>query len=306
MRAVSYDSFAPDNSRLKVGELPDPKVGPGQVLIEVRAAGVNPVDWKVMAGRLDGMMDAMFPVIPGWDVAGVVRGLGPDTPEFSPGDEVVSYARKDVIGGGTFAEYVAVAADHVARKPAFLDWNQAGGLPLAGMTAQRALDRLEIGPDDVLLIHAASGGVGGFAVQIARHRGARVIGTASERNHDYLRELGAEPVTYGEGLADRVGELAPGGVTAVADFAGGQLDTTLSVLRPGGRHVSVAESEVEKHGGHWIWVRPDGAKLAELADLADQGVLDVEVAATYSLDRVGEAFDASRTSHNRGKLVINP
>ena len=88
MRAVSYDSFAPDNSRLKVGELPDPKVGPGQVLIEVRAAGVNPVDWKVMAGRLDGMMDAMFPVIPGWDVAGVVRGLGPDTPEFSPGDEV--------------------------------------------------------------------------------------------------------------------------------------------------------------------------------------------------------------------------
>jgi NADPH:quinone reductase-like Zn-dependent oxidoreductase len=306
MRAAIYDSFAPDNSRLKVSDVSEPKVGPGQVLIEVRAAGVNPVDWKVMAGGLDGMMDAVFPVIPGWDVAGVVRALGPDTPEFAPGDEVMSYARKDAVGAGTFAEYVAVAADHVARRPAALDWNQAGGLPLAGMTAQRALDRLEIGPDDVLLIHAASGGVGGLAVQIARERGARVIGTASEKNHGYLRELGAEPVAYGEGLADRVGELAPGGVSAVADFAGGQLDTTLAVLRPDGRHVSVADNEVEKHGGHWIWVRPDGAKLADLAVLADRGALKVDVAETFSLDRVGDAFDASRTTHTRGKLIITP
>ncbi|TDC69159.1 NADP-dependent oxidoreductase [Actinomadura sp. GC306] len=306
MRAVTYDSFAPDNSRLKVGDVPDPKVGPGQVLIEVRAAGVNPVDWKVMAGGLDGMMDAVFPVIPGWDVAGVVRALGPDTPEFAPGDEVISYARKDVVGAGTFAQYVAVAADHVARKPAALDWNQAGGLPLVGMTAQRALDRLEIGPDDVLLIHAASGGVGGIAVQIARHRGARVIGTASEKNHDYLRELGAEPVTYGDGLADRIGELAPGGVSAVADFAGGQLDTTLAVLRPDGRHVSVADNEVDNHGGHWIWVRPNGSKLTDLAALADHDGLKVEIAGTYSLDEVGEAFDASRTTHTRGKLIITP
>ncbi|MFG2085249.1 MULTISPECIES: NADP-dependent oxidoreductase [unclassified Spirillospora] len=306
MRAVTYDSFSPDNSRLAVGGVPDPKVGPGQVLIEVRAAGVNPVDWKVMAGGLDGMMEAVFPVIPGWDVAGVVRGLGPDTPEFAPGDEVMSYARKDVVGAGTFAEYVAVSADDVARKPAALDWNQAGGLPLAGMTAQRALDRLEVRPDDVLLIHAASGGTGSLAVQLARERGARVIGTASEKNHDYLRELGAEPVTYGEGLADRVGELAPSGVSAVADFAGGQLDTTLAVLQPDGRHVSVADNEVEKHGGHWIWVRPNGTKLAELAALADRGTLKVDVADTFSLDQVGDAFDASRTTHTRGKLIITP
>lgn len=221
MRAVTYDSFASDNSRLKVGDVPDPKVGPGQVLIEVRAAGVNPVDWKVMAGGLDGMLDTVFPVIPGWDVAGVVRALGPDVPEFAPGDEVMSYARKDVVGAGTFAQYVAVAADHVAHKPASLDWNRAGGLPLAGMTAQRALDRLGVGPGEILLVHAASGGVGSFAVQIGRDRGARVIGTASEKNHDYLRELGAEPVAYGDGLAERVRELAPGGVSAVADFVGG-------------------------------------------------------------------------------------
>ena len=306
MRAVTYDSFAADTSRLRVGDVPDPKVGPGQVLIEVRAAGVNPVDWKVMAGGLDGMMDAMFPVIPGWDVAGVVRGSGPDTPDFADGDEVMSYARKDVVGAGTFAQYVAVAADDVARKPAALDWNQAGGLPLVGMTAQRSLDRLEIGPGDVLLVHAASGGVGSLAVQIARDRGARVIGTASERNHDFLRGLGAEPVAYGDGLVERVRDLAPGGVSAVADFVGGQLDTTLAVLAEGGRHVSVADNTVEEHGGHWIWVRPSGAKLAELAAMADRGALTVEVAGTFPLEKVGEAFDESRGGHTRGKLVITP
>ncbi len=306
MRAVTYDSFAADNSRLRVGDVPDPKVGPGQVLIEVRAAGVNPVDWKVMAGGLDGMMDAVFPVIPGWDVAGVVRGSGPDTPDFADGEEVMSYARKDVVGAGTFAKYVAVAADDVARKPAALDWNQAGGLPLVGMTAQRSLDRLEIGPGDVLLVHAASGGVGSLAVQIARDRGARVIGTASERNHDFLRGLGAEPVAYGDGLVERVRDLAPGGVSAVADFVGGQLDTTLAVLAEGGRHVSVADNTVEEHGGHWIWVRPSGAKLAELAAMADRGALTVEVAGTFPLEKVGEAFDESRGGHTRGKLVITP
>ncbi|QXJ21871.1 NADP-dependent oxidoreductase [Actinomadura graeca] len=306
MRAVTYDSYTADDSRLVVGEVPEPKAGPGCVLVEVRAAGVNPVDWKAMAGGLDALMDAVFPVIPGWDVAGVVRGRGPDAPEFAPGDEVMAYARKDVLKDGTFAQYVAVPAAHVALKPVALGWAEAGGLPLAGMTAQRCLDRLDVGRDDVLLVHAASGGVGGLAVQIARSRGARVIGTASEVNHDHLRDLGAEPVVYGDGLAARVRELAPDGVSAVADFAGGQLETTLAVLRAGGRHVSVADPEVEEHGGHWIWVRPDGAKLALLADLAERGALKVDVAATFPLDEVGAAFEASRGGHTRGKLVITP
>jgi NADPH:quinone reductase-like Zn-dependent oxidoreductase len=306
LRAVIYGAYATDNSRLQVAEVPEPKVGPSQVRIEVRAAGVNPVDWKLMAGGLDAMMDAFFPVIPGWDVAGVVHAVGPDTPEFSPGDEVMAYARKESVRAGTFAQYVTVPVVFVARKPAALDWPQAGGLPLAGMTALRSLDRLEVGKDDTVLIHGASGGVGSFGVQIARDRGARVIGTASERNHEYLRSLGAEPVPYGDGLAERVRELAPDGVTTVADFVGGQLDTTLAVLASGGRHVSIADNTVEQHGGHWIWVRPDGAKLAELADMADRGALKVEVAATFPLEEVGKAFDASRSGHTRGKLVIVP
>jgi len=304
--AATYSEYSADNSRLSIGEVPDPKVGPGQVLIEVRAAGVNPVDWKVMAGGLDAMMDTVFPAIPGWDVAGVVRGAGPDTPEFAVGDEVMAYARKDVIQGGTFAQLVSVSARDVARKPAALDWAQAGGLPLAGLTALRSLDALRIGTRDTLLVHAAAGGVGSIAVQIARARLARVIGTASERNHDFLRSLGAEPVTYGEGLADRVRALAPEGVSAVLDCVGGQLDTTLAVLADGGRHVSIADPGATGRGGRWIWVRPDGAGLAELAYLVDRGVISVEVAQTFPLSDLGAAFDLSRTGRVRGKLVIVP
>ncbi|MCM6775212.1 NADP-dependent oxidoreductase [Nocardia sp. CDC159] len=306
MRAVTYDAFASDNSTLQVGEVPDPRLGPGEVLIRVRAAGVNPVDWKLLAGYLDPLMLSVFPVIPGWDVAGEVVGLGPDTPEFAVGDEVMAYARKHVVHAGTFAELVAVSAEHVARKPAALSWEQAGGLPLAGMTAQRTLDRLSVGPGDTLVVYGAAGGVGSLAVQIGRERGARVIGTASERNHDFLRELGAEPVAYGDGGAERIRALAPAGVTAVADFVGGQIDTTLAVLAEHGRHASIADAEVEKHGGLVIWVRPDGAKLTELAELAERGALTVQVARTFTLDEVGDAFDASRSGRTRGKLVVVP
>jgi NADPH:quinone reductase-like Zn-dependent oxidoreductase len=251
-------------------------------------------------------MDIVFPIIPGWDVAGTVVAVGPDTPEFAIGDEVMAYARKDTVHGGTFAEQVAVPVWSVARKPAALTWEQAGGLPLAGGTALRTLDVLAAGKDDTILVHAAAGGVGSLAVQIAVARGARVIGTASAANHEFLRDLGAEPVAYGEGLAERVRALAPEGVDAVADFVGGQLDTTLAVLAPGGRHASIADGSVGEHGGHVVWVRPLGSETARLAELADEGRLSVEVARTFGLEQVGEAFALSRQGHTRGKIVIVP
>ncbi|KNX38619.1 NADP-dependent oxidoreductase [Luteipulveratus halotolerans] len=306
MRAATYPAYSTDLATLQVSDVPDPKLFPGSVLIEVRAAGVNPVDWKAMTGGLDPLIDAIFPVIPGWDVAGVVTAVGTDTPEFAVGDEVIAYARKDVLGAGTFAEQVAVSAASVARKPASLTWEQAAGLPLAGGTALRSLDAVGVDDGTTVLIHAAAGGVGSFGVQIAVARGARVIGTASERNHDYLRSLGAEPVAYGDGLASRVRELAPEGVDAVVDFVGGQLDTTLAVLRPGGQHASIADGAVVEHGGRAIWVRPDGRETARLVELADAGELTVEVGGTYGLDQVAEAFAASQEGHQRGKLVIVP
>ncbi|GAB3739412.1 NADP-dependent oxidoreductase [Microlunatus parietis] len=306
MRAVTYSAYSLDNSTLEVREVDPPKVAPSSVLIKVRAASVNPVDWKLLAGWLDPMLDTVFPVIPGWDVAGTVLAVGPDTPEFAPGDEVLAYARKDTVQAGTFAEQVAVPAAYVARKPASVSWEQAAGLPLAGGTALRSLDRLELAGGETVLIHGAAGGVGSLGVQIAVARGARVIGTASSRNHDFLKALGAEPVEYGDGLADRVRALAPDGVDAVADFVGGQLETTLAVLRKGGRHASIADASVAEHGGSVVWVRPDGAETARLAALAEAGQLTVEIAGTFGLDQVGEAFDLSRSGHTRGKLIIVP
>ena len=306
MRAAVYDAYTENFDDITVRELPDPKVPPASVLIEVRAAGVNPVDWKLVGGHLDPVMPTQFPVTPGWDVAGVVVGLGFDTPEFSIGDEVVAYARKDVLGGGTFAEKVAVPVRAVAPKPKSLSWEQAGGLPLAGGTALRTLESLGDLEGRTVLIHGASGGVGSFAVQIAKAAGARVIGTASETNHEYLRGLGAEPVTYGDGLVERVLDAAGGKVDGVADFVGGVLDDTLAVLTEGGPHASVADPSVAEHGGRYIWVRPDGSETARLGLLVDEGKLTVDVAGTYGLDDVPQAFKDSATAHVRGKLVIVP
>ena len=306
MRAAVYDAYTENFDDITVRELPDPKVPPASVLIEVRAAGVNPVDWKLVGGHLDPVMPTQFPVTPGWDVAGVVVGLGFDTPEFSIGDEVLAYARKDVLGGGTFAEKVAVPVHAVAPKPKSLSWEQAGGLPLAGGTALRTLESLGELEGRTVLIHGASGRVGSFAVQIAGAAGARVIGTASEANHEYLRGLGAEPVTYGDGLVERVLEAAGGKVDGVADFVGGVLDDTLAVLAEDGSHASVTDPSVAEHGGRHIWVRPDGSETARLGLLVDEGKLTVDVAGTYGLDQVPQAFKDSATGHVRGKLVIVP
>ncbi|WP_191057813.1 NADP-dependent oxidoreductase [Geminicoccus harenae] len=304
MKAITFDRYGGPEI-LRQSELPTPKVGPGEILIRVRSAAVNPVDWKIMAGYLDGIMQAYFPAIPGWDVAGVVEAVGLDTPEFRSGDEVIAYARKSFIHDGTFAEFVTVSAEAAARKPRSLDWDQAAGLPLAGLTAYQVLTRLGLKEGDIVLIHAAAGGVGMFGSQIAKAHGARVIGTASEKNHDFLRSLGVEPVTYGDGLAERVRQMAPDGVDIVADFVGGVLDVTQAVLREGGRHASIVDTAAEEKGGLHIWVRPNGKDLQKLADLADAGKLTVPVAQTFPLERAADALALSMTGRVRGKIAIS-
>jgi len=305
MRAITYSRYGGADV-LELSELPTPKVGPDSVLVRVKATSVNPVDWKVREGYLDQVLDATFPVVPGWDVAGVVEQVGLDTPELSVGDEVFGYVRKDVVSGGTTAELVAAPVRTLARKPAAWTWEQAGGAPLAGLTALQTIERTGVSSGQTVLVHAAAGGVGSMAVQIAVARGARVIGTASERNHEYLRSLGAEPVTYGDGLAERVRALAPDGVDVVLDYIGGEaLATTPDVLRDGGTVASVVDAAArDEHGGHYVWVRPDVAGLTELARLADAGQLTVDVAEVHDLADAAKAHEASRTGHVRGKVVI--
>lgn len=305
MKAISYRSYGGPEV-LEYGERPDPKVGPDSVLIKVKAAAVNPVDWKAQTGYLDAALDAVFPVIPGWDVSGVVVQPGADVGEFAVGDEVIGYVREDFLSRGTFAEYVAAPVRTLARKPANLTFEQAAGLPLAGLTAYQSLVKaLRVGEGETVLVHAAAGGVGSMAVQIARHLGARVIGTASERNHDYLRGLGAEPVVYGEGLADRVRALAPSGVDAVLDLAGGEaLTVSPALLAEGGRIASIADPSVLGLGGRYVFVRPDAADLTALTELAESGALTVEVAEVFPLEKTADAQRLNAAGHTRGKIVV--
>ncbi|WP_405013692.1 NADP-dependent oxidoreductase [Kitasatospora sp. NBC_01539] len=287
-------------------EVPDPRVGPDSVLVRVRAVGVNPVDRKIREGLLDGILDVRFPLIMGWDVAGVVQAVGGGVTEFRPGDEVVGYVRKDTVEHGTYAELVSAPVRTLARKPAALDWAQAGGLPLAGLTAYQALVRtLRVGPGRTVLVHAAAGGVGSLAVQIATAYGARVIGTASERNHAYLRGLGAEPVAHGDGLVDRVRALAPDGVDAVLDLVGGDaLDASAQLVRDPAAVASAADYGVAARGGHYVWARPDAADLTELARLADEGRLRVPVASTFPLAQAASAQALNAEGRTRGKIVL--
>lgn len=306
---MTYDQYGTPDS-LSLNDMETPKVAPGTALIAVRRAGVNPVDWKVMAGGLDPMLDIVFPAIPGWDVAGVVEAVGPDTPEVSVGDRVAAYARKDVVAGGTYAEYVTIPVSAIAHIPDGVDDEQAAGLPLAGLTALRCLERLELSNQDTLLIHAASGGVGRIAAQLAVHTGATVIGTAGEQNHQRLREMGVTPVQYGDGLVARVKELAPHGVSAVADFVGGVLHDTLALMEPEPgsartRHVSIADPDVQEHSGALIWVRPDGQRLRTLLEHIDTGQIVVDIDEVMPLSDAAKAMERSREGRTRGKLVLD-
>ncbi|GHH86119.1 oxidoreductase [Streptomyces sulfonofaciens] len=304
MKAITLDQYGgPEN--LTPADLPDPKVAPGEVLVRVKAAGVNPVDWKLAEGRLDGLMETHFPLIPGWDVSGVVVRVGLDAGEFFVGDEVFGYIRKDEVQHGAYAELVSAHVRMLARKPAALDWAQAAGVPLAGLTAYQALKRVGVRSGDTVLIHAAAGGVGSLGTQIAVALGARVIGTASARNHDFLRELGAEPVEYGDGLAERVARLAPDGVDAALDFGGDDAVTVSQrLLKDPARVASIVAPDVTDRGGHYVWVRPDSSDLAALADLADEGRLTVPIDRTLPLARAAQAWERSKTSRVRGKLVL--
>jgi NADPH:quinone reductase-like Zn-dependent oxidoreductase len=304
MKAITLQEYGGPDA-LEVTERPEPKVAPDQVLVRVRAAGVNPVDWKAASGGLDAIYETRFPLIPGWDVAGTVEAVGVDAGEFAVGDEVLGYVRKDELQNGTYAELVAAPVRCLARKPAALDWQQAAGLPLAGLTAHQALSRLRVGEGDTVLVHAASGGVGSMAVQIAVARGARVIGTASARNHDYLRGLGAEPVTYGDGLVERVREVAPSGVDAAVDLVGdGAVEVSQQLLGKPERVLSIVDHEVTAKGGRYLFVRPDAAGLTALGDLADAGKLRVEVERALPLASAADAWRAGQSGRTRGKLVL--
>ncbi|MEU0147551.1 NADP-dependent oxidoreductase [Streptomyces sp. NPDC006288] len=306
MEAIVYEEFGGPEV-LRPAQVDDVHAGPGEIRVAVRAAGVNPIDYKIRNGWMEAAFPSPLPATPGSEFAGVVDETGEGVTEFAVGDEVLGRSTT-----GAYAEYVLADVGAVAPKPAGLGWAEAAALPVATATAARVLDELALSEGETLLLHGASGAVGSAAVQLAVARGATVVGTASPANHDYLRVLGAVPVAYGRGLVDRVREAAPQGVDAVFDVAGkgaladsvelrgGTADRIVTIADPDAAHYGVAFSA---GGGN---ASDEGRRLAEYARSAAVGGLRVPVERTFALREAASAHELSEAGHVRGKLILLP
>lgn len=297
MRALTYSQYGGPEV-LSVQDVPEPHAGPGQVRVAVRASSVNPIDHKIRSGAMGGD-PAALPRVPGVDGAGVVDEVGEGVEGVAVGDEVLG------MGSATAAELAVL--DAVTAKPAQMSWAEAAALPLGAETAARALDLLGVRDGTTLLVQGAAGGVGSAAVQLAVARGARVVGTASERNHDYLRRLGAEPTTYGEGLVEQVRAMAPDGIDAALDTAGkGSVRQLVQLVDDPAQVVSIADFTAPELGARVTSGGEERATyaLAEAVRLYRDGRYVVEVERTFPLAEGAEAHRASETGHVRGKLVL--
>ncbi|WP_409344439.1 NADP-dependent oxidoreductase [Paenibacillus sp. MBLB4367] len=300
MKAIGFHSFgSPDV--LQVMTFEDPQAGPGQVRVRVKAAGVQPADLAVRTGWTPPGATVQFPQIVGNEFAGIVDQIGEGVTGFSIGSKVIGFRMLEC-----YAEYVVADAEQIVSKPAGMPWEAAGVMSASGQTAHTALRTLGIGHGDTVLIHAAAGGVGTFAVQLALAWGATVIGTASERNHEYLRSLGAIPVAYGEGLVDRVRALAPDGVSAAFDAVGGEaVHASVELVSDRNRIGTIAAFELaEQMGIRGIRSQRSAARLAELAELYGQGKLRVHIWKSFPLEQAANAHREVATGHVRGKVVL--
>jgi NADPH:quinone reductase-like Zn-dependent oxidoreductase len=286
MLAVTFAKFG-EPSVLELSTMPDPRAGPGQVRIAVRATGVNPFDWKVRAGYFRDAFTTEFPAIPGLEAAGVVDEVGEGVQGIGPGDEVFG------LGARTYAELAIL--DHFTAKPAALSWPQAGGLAVAAETAIRVLEIIRPAAGQTLLIEGAAGAVGSTAAQIARAAGVTVIGTASESNQDFLRSLGVLPTTYGPGLPGRVAALAPHGVDAVFDTSGrGSLQEL----------ITIANFSAAEHGARVTSRTQAFHALPAAARLAEEGKLTPVIDSEFPLAEAAKAQERSQAGHVRGKIVL--
>src|SRR3954451_12426610 len=302
MKAVTFAEYGgPDV--LRVADVEEPHPGPGQVRVAVRASGVNPIDWKARSGMLRDVMAVSFPVIDGREAAGVVDEVGTDVSGVAVGDEVFGFAV-----GGSAAEHAVL--DDFARKPPGLSWEAAAALPVAVETSVRVFTVLGgVGEGQTLVVNGAAGGVGVAAVQLARTRGARVIGTAGEANHDFLRSLGAEPTTYGDGMVDRIRALAPEGVDLAVDTAGkGGVPDLIALTGDPARVATIADFGAAALGAKVTGGGDSRAAeaLDEAAALIESGRFQVPVAEVFPFARAADAHRLSEEGHVRGKLVLIP
>jgi NADPH:quinone reductase-like Zn-dependent oxidoreductase len=304
-KAVRFDEYGGVDV-LYVAEVDPPVPGPGQVLVRMKAAGINPGESKIRSGALAQRFPATFPSGEGSDLAGVVDELGPDVHGVAVGDEVIGFTDNRA----SHAELVVTEAADLVPKPAGVPWEAAGSLYVAGGTAWAMVRAVAAGPGDMVVVAGAAGGVGSIAVQLARNAGATVIGLASEAHHGWLSDHGVIPVTYGEGVADRVKAASGGRVDAFLDtFGGDYVELALELgVRPDRIDTIANFAAREKYG-----VKTDGSAVggkpevvAELAGLIEKGQLEVPIAAVYPLTEVRAAYTEVERGHTRGKIVLEP
>jgi NADPH:quinone reductase-like Zn-dependent oxidoreductase len=308
MKAVRFDEYGPVTV-LDVRDVPVPAPGSGQVLIRVKAAGINPGEAKIREGALHELYPASFPSGQGSDFAGVVDSLGPDVTTFAPGDEVIGW----VDTRSSQAEYVVAEAANLARKPAHLPWEVAGAIPVVGFTAWAMVRAVDVRAGDTVVVSGAAGGVGGIAVQLAKRKGATVIGLAGPSNHDWLVRHDVIPVVYGDGVAERIRGAAPANasIDAFLDTHGGDyVELALNDLKVRPERVdTIARFDAAAKYG----VKVDGnaagasaATLSELAALAAAKDIEIPLAQTFPLGEVRAAYAQLAKGHVRGKIVLMP
>ena len=314
MKAITYDQFG-DANVLKLADLPIPEPGPGQVLVKIHAAGVNPIDWKIRGGQFECVFEHAFPITPGWDMAGVVETSGDGVSAWQAGDKVYAYTRFAKAEVGTYAEYIVVPESYLGPMPKDLSFTQAASLPLVALTAwQTFVDFAKLSPGQLALIHAGAGGVGSLAIPLAKHLGATVITTAQANNHDYCHNLGAdhcldyEKTDYRATLKDLCSE----GVDVILDTVGNEIpDQSLEILKPGGALICLNDPPDEGRAKALgfrtlrLYSEPDGKTLREITKLVEEGILPVPEIQALPLTDAGKAQTISEAGHVRGKLVLD-
>ena len=313
MKAVIFNEFG-GKEKLDLTEVQKPQPTGDEVLVRIKAAGVNPVDWKIREGWLKDLMPHEFPIIPGWDLAGVVEETGDRIDRLKKGDQVYAYHRRPVVQHGTYAEYAAVPENYVAISPQRISFEESASIPLAALTAYQAVyDAVELQEGQSILIVGASGGVGGFGVQFASLVGARVTAIASEKNHAYVQGLGAEhAICYTKGDFEKsVKAIHPSGADVVFDLIGGEsLKTAGKCVKNGGKIVSITDdprSHVPEDRGiqsHFVFVEPNAKQLDHIRELVDSGKLKTHLSAVHPLSDVRKAHAEMESGHTCGKIVL--
>lgn len=313
MKAVLLEQFG-GIEQLHLKEFTTPVPGPNEVQIKIMYTAVNPVDWKIRLGLLQNRIPHEFPLIPGWDAAGVISAVGKNAALFQPGDAVFAYCRKPTIKWGTYAEYICVPAEYVAFKPQNISFAQAAAIPLAGLTAWQSLfDKAQLKRGESILIQAGAGGVGSLAIQFAKYIGAYVYTTATESKHAYVKKLGADvAIDYKkDNFVSVIKDRQPAGIDVVFDTVGGQsLKDSYYTLKPGGRLVSLLEQPDErlaqqlKITANYVFVSPNGQQLQEISDLiAGEEVQPIPIE-EMPLIKAGEAQEKNRLGQTQGKIVL--